>query len=608
MYKGSIGKTARMMVGAIALCLTAGTAGLALDRLDFVVSGGDAVLEKDLRAASILLASKKSHQVAAQDLFADARAEYASLLNALYARGHYSAVIHVYIDGREAAAIAPLDAPGTIGSIRVEVIAGPAFHFSQAQVAPLAARTAIPKGFAVGKPAESGAILEAVTAGVNGWRAQGHAKAAVATQNLVADHTKASLSADVTLDPGPRLRFGGLTIKGTERMRDARVRAIAGLPEGKVFRPRDLDAAASRLRRTGVFKSVTLREDDLITAPDFLGITATLVEEKLRRYTFGAQIASNDGTTLNGAWLHRNLWGGAERLTLSGEMTNIGVQAGGADFNLGVTLDRPATFTADTTASVSLSYGKLNEADYDADIFVATVGLSHVFSDSLSGKLGFGYDYARINDPRGPWTYRALALPISLVWDRRDSKADATRNGYAEAELKPFLGFGITDSGLRLKMDLRGYKAVGEARRFVLAGRVQVGAVFGASLLGTPRDYLFYSGGGGTVRGQPYQSLGVSVLRDELGASFQTGGKTFVGGSAEARVKVTDTIGVVGFVDVGRVDADSFFSDFGDWQAGAGLGVRYATPVGPIRLDLAVPVGGQTGSGMQIYVGLGQAF
>ena len=141
-----------------------------------------------------------------------------------------------------------------------------------------------------------------------------------------------------------------------------------------------------------------------------------------------------------------------------------------------------------------------------------------------------------------------------------------------------------------------------------VAGRVQVGAVFGASLLGTPRDYLFYSGGGGTVRGQPYQSLGVSVLRDELGASFQTGGKTFVGGSAEARVKVTDTIGVVGFVDVGRVDADSFFSDFGDWQAGAGLGVRYATPVGPIRLDLAVPVGGQTGSGMQIYVGLGQAF
>ena len=71
---------------------------------------------------------------------------------------------------------------------------------------------------------------------------------------------------------------------------------------------------------------------------------------------------------------------------------------------------------------------------------------------------------------------------------------------------------------------------------------------------------------------------------------------------------MTDSIGLVGFVDVGRVDANNFFSDFGGWHAGAGLGVRYATAVGPIRLDLATPVGGNTGDGMQIYVGLGQSF
>ena len=73
-------------------------------------------------------------------------------------------------------------------------------------------------------------------------------------------------------------------------------------------------------------------------------------------------------------------------------------------------------------------------------------------------------------------------------------------------------------------------------------------------------------------------------------------------------MKVTDTIGVVGFVDMGRVDVNSFFDAAGGWHAGAGLGVRYATAVGPIRLDLAVPVGGNTGDGLQIYVGLGQAF
>ncbi|MBE0552507.1 MAG: BamA/TamA family outer membrane protein, partial [Rhodobacteraceae bacterium] len=78
--------------------------------------------------------------------------------------------------------------------------------------------------------------------------------------------------------------------------------------------------------------------------------------------------------------------------------------------------------------------------------------------------------------------------------------------------------------------------------------------------------------------------------------------------SVEGRLKVTENIGVVGFFDVGRVDAVGFFDDVGDWHAGAGIGLRYATAVGPIRLDLAVPAGGDTGDGLQIYVGLGQAF
>ena len=608
MYSVQIKKTARVLLASVALGLTAGSAGQALDRLEFTVPGAPKALEKDLRAASILLASQKSGEVQAQDIFTDARAEYASLLNALYARGYYSAVIHVYVDGIEAANIAPLDAPNAISTIKVVVEPGPEFAFSQARISPLAKRTVLPEGFAVGKTAESGVILEAVTAGVNGWRDRSYAKAEVARQKLTADHTKATLSADVVLDPGPALRFGRLTIKGAERMRLARVRAIAGLPEGRAFSPAELDRVGARLRRTGVFKSVTLTEDDFVTSPDLLGITATLVEDKKRRYTFGAELSSNDGATLNAAWLHRNLFGGGERLKISGDVTNIGTSQGGADFMFGVSLERPATFTPDTTAGVGLTYGRLNEADYSADLFSATVTLSQIVSEQLSGKAGLSYDYARITDPRGQSTYRALSLPISVIWDRRDSKTDATRNFYISAEAKPFLGFGITDSGLRATLDLRGYKGLGESNRFVLAGRVQAGAVFGASLLGTPRDYLFYSGGGGTVRGQPYQALGVNILRDGLGTAFQTGGKTFIGASAEARIKVTESIGVVGFVDVGRIDANEFFSDFGDWHAGAGIGVRYATPVGPIRLDIAGPVGGSTGDGVQVYVGLGQAF
>ena len=141
----------------------------------------------------------------------------------------------------------------------------------------------------------------------------------------------------------------------------------------------------------------------------------------------------------------------------------------------------------------------------------------------------------------------------------------------------------------------------------VLAGRLQGGAILGSSVAGTPRDFLFYTGGGGTVRGQPYQSLGVTVLGPP-GAEFKTGGTYFLAASAEVRAKVTEKIGVVGFVDAGQVSVGGFNDASANWQAGAGLGLRYATGFGPLRLDVATPVGGDTGQGVQIYVGIGQSF
>ncbi len=596
----------RAMALSAGMALLSAPAGMALDVLEFRVPGADSSLEKTLRGASILLQSKKNKTVDAQDLFTDARAEYGNLLNTLYANGYYSGVIHVLIDGREAAGIAPLDAPAQIGRIEVTVEPGPKFTFSRARIAPVARGTELPEGFRVGQTAESGIILETATVGVGGWRDLGHAKARVSGQDLTADHAKATLSADISLDAGPRLRFGALKIEGAERMRVERIRAITGLPEGKVFSPAELERARERLRRTGVFKSITLAEDDRITPPDLLGITTTVVEEKRRHYSFGAEIASMAGLTLSGSWMHRNLFGGGERLKIEGQVLNIGSKESGVDYLLGVTLDRPATFTADTVLSLGVNLGHLDEADYKADIFSVSTGVNHYFNKYLTGSAAVEYAFARVTDVDGTTIYRSLALPIGATWDRRDNKTDATKGFYLDGEAKPFLGFGITDSGLRLMLDGRAYKSFGTDKRLVLAARVQAGAVLGSSLLGTPRDDLFYSGGGGTVRGQPYQSLGINVTRP--GDDLHLGGTHFLGASLEARMRVTGAIGVVGFVDVGRVDADAFFGSVGDWHAGAGLGLRYATGVGPIRLDVAAPVGGSTGDGVQIYVGLGQAF
>ena len=592
---------ALLVTATLALSLVGRDAG-ALDGLAFQVSGDQTGVEQDLRAASGLLAAQKARRTDATDLFADARAEYGRLLAALYATGHYGPVIHVLVDGREAADIGALDAPATISQISVSVDPGPVFLFSRAEIAPIAAGTVLPSGFAPGKVAEAQVIGQAVQASVDGWRGLGYAKTKVAGQALVADHATARLDALVRLNPGPQLRFGPLTVAGAVHMSDARLHEIAGLPQGTRFDPAQEALAADRLRRSGVFSSVAMSEDAAITAPDLLGIRADVVEAPPRRYTFGAEVASYDGILVSGSWLHRNLFGGGERLEFTGQVSGIAAQTGGIDYNLGVTLDRPASSGPDTDLNLGATISRVNDVDTTARVITISAGYTHYFSTTLSGQIALSLEGTDGNDAAGTYSYRSLDLPVSLTWDRRDSKTDPTKLFYLNLAAKPFYGFGATDNGARLAFDARGYKALDAGNKMVLAARVQGGAVLGARLLATPREDLFYSGGGGTVRGQAYQSLGVTV--DENGTPVGIGGNRFLAGSLEGRLKVTEKIGVVGFLDAGLVGAQGIGSD---WQAGAGFGVRYATGIGPVRLDIAFPVHG-TGHGPQLYVGLGQAF
>lgn len=594
------------MVAVLALCSLAPPAP-AFERLDFTVEGGDRDLVKTLRGASLLIAQKNDGLIDAQDLFAAARADYARLLGALYAEGHYSAVIRIAIDGHEVADIAPLNAPSQIGTISVQIDPGPRFAFSQTDIAPLTRETELPLEFRLGQPARAGVVEDAVDAAILGWREDGHAKASVTKDDLVADHRNATLAADILLDPGPALRFGTVTVTGADRMRVKQIIRIAGLKRGEEFSQTELDRAANRLRRSGVFASVTLSEGDTIEDGGLLPIGITVTEQKRRRYSVGAEIASVDGLSVTGEWIHRNLWGGAERLKFDTAITNIGSDTSGTDYMLGVSLERPATFSADTAASVVAEFGHLDEVDYTADYAELGVSFVHYYSESLTLRAGLTYEFIQGSDPGGSFRFRNLSLPVGATWDRRDSTTDARGGFYIDAEAKPFLGFGTTDSGVRITFDTRAYRSFGAEQGVTLALRVQGGAVLGSDLLNTPRDELFFSGGGGTVRGQPYRSLGVAVTRG-AGTNFLIGGTHMLVGSAELRTRITDSIGVVGFIDAGRIDADGFFGDFGDWHAGAGLGLRYETGFGPIRFDVATPIHGNTGDGVQIYIGLGQSF
>ena len=581
---------------------------VAAQEVTLVLPDGSEALRAVLENAALTLSLDETDADGPQDYVAAARADYRRLLTGLYAEGHYGGAVSITIDGREASSLAPLDAPGQIGRVVITVDPGPRFTFGRTDVAPLAPGTLLPESFAPGLPARSDEIRTAVRAGVDGWRNLGHAKAEAAGQEIVAQHPQSRLDVAVEIAPGPRLSFGTITVTGNDAVRAPRILEIAGLPEGGIYDPQEVEDALTRLRRTGTFQSVALIESEAFTPDLTLPFELQVIEQKPRRIGFGAEISSLDGAAVNAFWLHRNLFGGAERFRAEASVSGLGTGSGGPDYTIGATFARPATFNRNIDLQASVEISRLDEEDYLLDQFNIEVGLIQYVSDLTTYELGVGLLAAHEETEFRTRDYALLTLPAEGTRDLRDDPFDPTRGYYINLELTPFIGLYEGADGGRIYADARVYRSFGADDRFTLAARAQLGSVIGPSIFDAPADFLFYSGGGGTVRGQPYQSLGISLARD-FGAGARRGGASFAGAQLEARVDITDTIGVVGFYDYGYVSAESTPLTGGEAHAGAGLGVRYDTPIGPIRLDLATPV---TGDGayesVQIYLGIGQSF
>ncbi len=581
---------------------------LALEELRFSAPGADAEMLADLEASSLLKEAEAQGLDAPLDVLSAAQAEYQRLLGLLYEYGHYAAEISVRIDGREAADIPPLQQPRAIGLVEVDITPGPRFTFGRIVITPLAEGTELPEGFVEGAPARSTVLRQAAQAALRGWQEQGHAMVELVGQQVTARHGENRLDVALRIAPGPVLDFGALQVQGAEATRPERIAAIAGLPAGERYDPEAVARAEVRLRRTGTFTSVALRNAEAANADGSIDVEALIEEAPPRRLGFGIEIDTESGLMLSGYWLHRNLRGGAERFRIEGNIEGIAARVGGLGGSLDARYTRPATLTSETDLELGANLARLDERDYEAWAIGAEAMLLHRFSDRLTARGGLALRYEQADFGVGRslrGQFGTLAAPMALTYDRRDQRLDPTRGFFAFGEAMPYLGFGDAASGARLRLDGRGYLGFGEDARVVLAGRAQLGAILGSPIGATPRDFLFYSGGGGSVRGMPFQSLGV----EQDGVA--SGGRSFAALSGELRYRLNDSFSLAGFADAGFVAADLFSGD-SDWHAGAGAGIRYDTPIGPLRLDVATPLRRNASAAdarwLQVYLGIGQAF
>lgn len=598
--RGLVRAVGRCVLGLLAALIPAPLMAL---ETRLVAPGVPEPVQERLREGSSALTADQRGLDTPLELLSASLADYRTLVQILYDEGYFSPVVNIRIDGREAADINPLETPARIDRIEIAVRTGPPFRFGTARIGPLAAGTELPAEFAPGAAATTGAIRDAAIAAVEGWRTAGHAKADTGRQRIVARHAQARLDAEIEVIPGPKLTFGRLVITGDSDVRPDSIRRIAGFPTGEVYDPEKVQQVGTRLRRTGTFNSVTLSEAETPNADGTLDFDATLQDLPKRRLTLGFEISSRNGLDLTAIWLHRNLFKGAERFQFEARVRNIGGSED-IDGRIGLRLDRPDRLGPDDSIFYLAELERRDRTHYAITRGLLGIGARRTFSKDLYAEAAFGFSYGDADDAFGTGRkFRYLGLPLRTEWDRRDSKVSATSGFYLDAELAPFIGLSDSASGARAFVDGRTYLDIGGSGRLVLAGRMQLGSVVGARINEVSPDLLFFSGGAGSVRGQPFESLGIPVGNDVAG------GRSYLALSAEIRGRVTEAISVVGFYDFGAVDSSALPTADSARHSGAGLGLRYDLGgFGPLRVDLAVPVSGSTGEGLQFYIGIGQAF
>ena len=571
-------------------------------------------VENAARNASSLVADQGEPASGVAGLLAKARGDYRRIIAALYNEGHYGAAISILIGGVEASKLAP-DArlPNPV-DVTVSVDLGPLFTFNSVNIANQAPATSDPddqvdlpvlRGFGAGQVARSSVILAAEQLAVQAWQQQGYAKAEITGRDVVANHANNTVDVTITVNPGRLAAFGDITVTGIQNMNPEFVRQQTGLAVGQEYDPDELTRAQKRLDRLEVFRAARFQAAQDIS-PDGLLPYELLVEELPgRRFGAGATYSTVDGLGVEGFHLWRNLFGQAERLRLDARVASIAwpIDTAQFDYMFGGTFTKPGFLTPDTDLVAAIAAERTIYPTYTETSAQARLGLTHYFSDELTAEGGVVYERARFDDVFGTRDFSTLGVYAGATFDGRDSTVDPTEGWYLSGNAEPYYDFSFDKMGLRLTAEARTYFGFSEDDQFVLAGRVKAGALLGPALNEIAPDKLFFAGGGGSVRGYAVKSIGV-----DDGKGGVTGGRYLLEASLEARAKVTESIGVVGFVDGGYVAADTFPS-LDELRLGVGAGVRYYTGLGPLRLDVAIPLNKRAGDpDYAIYVGIGQAF
>ena len=568
-------------------------------RIDGIDAVDSPLLRQRFAELSVLDQNDGQNANAAQ-LDRRAREDAELLVTLLRAEGYYDARVQPRIETGAAKPLVVLEAePGALYKLKDVTVAG----------IEAAGDKAGTLRDAFGIKTDDPANADTIAAGEARLRARvgeaGFPFAQVGEPVVTIDREARTATLDLTIDPGTPRVFGQIRANPDNKVFDARhVGEIARFKPGEPYSVLPVDDLKRALIQTGLASSVEVKPVPGAT-PETVDIDVKLEPGPQRTIAGEIGYGTGEGARVEASWTHRNLFppeGAAIVRAVLGTQEQLGQ----------LTYRRNNFRGRDRVLTAQVAAAHLRRDAYEANTFTLSGSLERqtniFFQKTWTWSLGAELVTSDERDvivatgaPRRR-TYYIAAAPTSLFYDGSDDLLNPTRGFRLGGRLSPELSLlGQAFGYARTQIDASAYTPVSD--RVVLAGRVRLGTILGA-----PRDAIapsrrFYAGGGASVRGYGYQSIGPRDPNND-----PTGGRSLAEFAIEARVKAFGSFGVVPFFDAGNIYTDPL-PRFTGMRYGAGVGVRYYSNFGPIRIDVGTPINPQRGdSRIAVYVSLGQAF